>query len=202
VRIEVVGEGERASDLATGRLVVGVPPSLAARLLRPGLPESAIPDLQMRAVCLVYLEIARSRLTEEAWIQVDDHRVPFSRLAEMRNWSADMAPPGRTVVCAECYCFAREGDAVWSLDDASLAAACAAALRHPLGLLDDPSAARLVEVVRFPAAYPMVPVEDVPAAQAPWRFLDGIPAVAVAQGGAVIEAIEAGEAAAARLLPG
>lgn len=199
LRVEVSGPGAEAAELVAERLVVGVPPAVAARLLRPAPPAAVVPDLQMRAVCLVYLALARNRLTEEAWIQVDDPRVPFSRLAEMRNWSADMAPPGRTVVCAECYCFAREGDPVWSLDDTSLAAACAGALRDPLGLLADPTEAHLVEVVRFPAAYPMVPVEDVPKAQAPWRLLDSLPGVAVAQGGAVIEAVEAGERAAAHL---
>lgn len=198
--VEVEGDGLRR--LAAERLVVGVPPSLAARLVTPPPPPRVLPDLRMRAVCLVYLALDRERLTEEPWIQVDDPAVPFSRLAEMRNWSPEMAPPGRTVLCAECYCSAEPADPVWSLADADLGAACASALTDPLGLLDDPGAARLLDVVRFPWAYPMVAVDDMPAARAPWRFLDALPGVAVAQGGAVIEAIEGGEAASARLLGG
>jgi protoporphyrinogen oxidase len=187
---------DTGDELSSERLVVGVPPSLAARLVTPAPAADVISDLQMRAVCLVYLALDRRQLTEEPWIQVDNPHVPFSRLAEMRNWSVAMVPDGQTVLCAECYCFARDGDPVWSLDDAALAAACTRALVDPLRLLGNAGDARLVEVVRFPAAYPMVPVADVPKAQAPWRFLDSLPGVAVAQGGAVIEAIEAGERAA------
>ena len=99
----------------------------------------------------------------------------------------------------ECYCQAEPGDPVWSLPDEALAAACARALADPLGLLDDPGAARLLEVVRLPRAYPVIPVEDVPRAVAPGEWLDGLEGVRVAAGGAVIEAIEAGERAAAGL---
>jgi protoporphyrinogen oxidase len=191
---------DSAPDLITKRLAVGLPATLAARLVRPALPAEAAPNLMMRAVCLVYLALDRDCLTDEPWIQVDDPRVPFSRLAESRNWSADMAPRGRTVLCAECYCFARDTDPVWSLNNAELAAKCAEAMVGPLGLIPDPAAATLLEVVRFPAAYPMVPVADIPKAQAPWRHLEGIAGIEVAQGGAVIEAIQAGEGAAERLL--
>jgi protoporphyrinogen oxidase len=192
-----VGGGAR---LAGDRLVVGVPPGRAAQLARPQAPPGAIPDLPMRAVCLVYLTLERDRLTDQAWIQVDDPSVPFARLAELPNWSAEMAPPGRTVLCAECYCRAEPGDPVWSLDDAGLAAACARSLAEPLGLLDDPGAARLLDVVRLPRAYPVVPLELTAQAGAAARWLESVPGVAVAQGGAVIEAVEAGEEAAARLL--
>jgi hypothetical protein len=187
-------------EIAAERLVVAVPPLLAAGLVSPAAPAGAVPAVPMRAVCLVYLALQRDRLTDEAWIQVDDPQVPFARLAEMRNWSADMAPPGRTVLCAECYCRAEPSDRVWSLDDQALGAACAEALASPLGLLDDPAAARTLEVVRLPRAYPSVTVAQVPAAQAPWRFLMSIGGVEVAQGGAVVEAFDAGEAAALRLL--
>lgn len=191
-----------APDLVTERLAVGLPAALAARLVRPALPAGAAPDLMMRAVCLVYLSLDRDRLSDEPWIQVDDPRVPFSRLAESRNWSPDMAPRGRTVLCAECYCFAHNTDPLWSLTDAELSAKCAEALADPLGLVPDPMAVALVDVVRFPAAYPMVPVADIPKTQAPWRHLGAIAGIEVAQGGAVIEAIEAGERAAERLLAG
>lgn len=196
--VEVDVEGHR--EVFAEQLVVAVPPVVAARLVRPAAPPEAVPDVPMRAVCLVYLSLERDRLTEEPWIQVDDPAVPFSRLAEMRNWSPDLAPRGRTVLCAECYCRADDGDPVWSLDDAALGAACAAALAGPLGLADAPTEARLLEVVRMPRAYPMVPVDRLERAQGAARFLAGLPGVEVAQGGAVIEAVDAGEAAAARLL--
>lgn len=188
------------ADLRAERLVVAVPAAPAAGLVAPGPPEGIVPrDLRMRAVCLVYLALDREALTDEPWIQVADPRVPFARMAEARNWSPALAPPGRTVLGLECYCQAESGDPVWSLDDDALAAACARALADPLGLLDDPGAARALEVVRLPRAYPLVSVDELPRAIAPGRWLDGLAGVRLAAGGAVIEAIEAGERAAAGL---
>jgi hypothetical protein len=100
----------------------------------------------------------------------------------------------------ECYCDADPADPVWGLDDAALAAACARALVEPLGLLADPAEASALEVVRLPRAYPLVAVDEVERAMALPRWLGTIEGLALAQGGAVIEAIEAGEAAAARAL--
>jgi protoporphyrinogen oxidase len=194
--VEVEVEGHRG--IAAEQIVVAVPAQTAARLVRPAAPHDLLPDLPMRAVCLVYLAMERDRLTEEPWIQVDDPGVPFARLAEMRNWSEDMAPRGRTVLCAECYCRADAADPVWSLGDEELGDACAAAL-DALGLAERPGAARLLEVVRMPRAYPVVPVEEIGRAMGPVRFLAALPGVEVAQGGAVIEAVDAGEAAAARV---
>jgi hypothetical protein len=153
----------------------------------------------MRAVCLVQLALPRPSLTPEPWLQVGDALVPFARMAEPRNWSPALAPPGRTALSLECYCQAEPGDPLWSLDDDALARRCAEALRDPLGLLDDPGGARLLDVVRLPRAYPVVAVEEMAAATAPARWLAGVGGLAVAQGGAVVEAIEAGEAAAATL---
>ncbi|MEW6583248.1 MAG: FAD-dependent oxidoreductase [Actinomycetota bacterium] len=196
--VEVDVEGHRSARAE--QLVVAVAPHMAARLLRPAPPPPLVAPLPMRAVCLVYLALDRDRLTEEPWIQVDDPAVPFARLAEMRNWSADMAPRGRTVLCAECYCRADGADPVWSLTDDALGAACARALHDPLGLAAEPVAWRLLEVVRLPQAYPVVAVDEVERAVAPARHLAGLPGVEVAQGGAVVEAIDAGEAAAARIV--
>ena len=200
VRAVRVEDADGARRVPTGGLVVAMPAAVAARLAEPAPPAGVIPaGLRMRAVCLVYLALERPSLTEEPWIQVADPRVPFARMAEPRNWSPELAPPGHTSLGLECYCGADPADPVWSLSDAELAARCARALAEPLGLLDDPAAARLLEVVRLPRAYPLVPVPDVARAAGPARWLDGLTGVRVAAGGAVIEAVEAGERGAAGL---
>jgi hypothetical protein len=153
-------------------------------------------------VCLVYLRLPLERLTGEAWVQVDDPAVPFARLFEPANWSAELVPGGGTVVGMECYCRAAADDPVWGLGDDALGRACARALAEPLGLLDDPSAAAAVEVVRLPAAYPVADIAQVPAARAPAEWLAALGGVHLAPGAAVIEAIEAGERAAATILAG
>jgi len=199
VRGEVSGvtlDGPGApARVSTGRLVVSAAPGRAASLLRPVAPE--LPSLRMRAVCLVVLRVAGGPLTDQAWVQVDDPAVPAARIFEMGNWSPDMAPGDATVIGMECYCDPSPGDPVWGASDADLAARCAAALAGPLGWLDDPGRARVVEVVRMPAAYPspdLLQLQDVGAGA---RALQRVRGVALAPGAAVIEAIEAGEAAVA-----
>lgn len=190
----------RRERIPVREAVVAMPAGAAARLLDPAAPASVTRPVRMRAVCIVYAAVDRERLTAEPWIQVDDPRVPFARMFEPVNWSPELAPPGRTVVGMECYCQAAADDPVWSLDDAALTAACAAALADPLGLLDDPGAARAVEVVRLPAAYPLPDADQVAAAMAPARWIAELGGMRLAPGAAVVEAIEAGEGAAAEIL--
>jgi hypothetical protein len=196
----VLGRDGRREAVAVEQAVVAYPAGAAARSLVPAAPPAVTRGVRMRAVCLVYLRLPVERLTGEAWIQVDDPAVPFARLFEPVNWSPDLVPDGGTVVGMECYCRAAADDPVWGLDDAGLARACARALADPLGLLDDPSAAALVEVVRLPAAYPVADIAQVPAARAPAEWLTALGGVHLAPGAAVIEAIEAGERAAAAIL--
>ena len=200
-RVEGAGGPE---ELAAGQAVVALPAGAAARLAEPPAPPDATPEVRMRGVCIAYLAVdaATGRLTPEAWIQVDDPRVPFARAFEPVNWSPALAPPGRTVLGLECYCQAEAADPVWGLDDAALARACAAALADPLGWLGDPSAARALEVLRIPRAYPVPDLAQVPAVRAPAVWLDGVEGVHLAPGSAVIEAIEAGERAARAVLAG
>jgi phytoene dehydrogenase-like protein len=200
-----VVEGPGGGDeLAAPQAVVALPAGAAARLAEPAPPPSATPAVRMRAVVIAYLALAlpQGRLTPEAWIQVDDPRVPFSRAFEPVNWSPALAPAGRTVVGLECYCQAEDADPVWGLADADLARACARALADPLGWLPDPSAARPIEVLRLPRAYPVPDLAQVPAVRAPAVWLDAIEGVHLAPGSAVIEAIEAGERAARAVLAG
>jgi protoporphyrinogen oxidase len=193
-----------AEELAAPQAVVALPAGAAARLAEPAAPPEATPPVRMRAVCIVYLELAvpRGRMTPEAWIQVDDRRVPFSRAFEPVNWSPALAPAGRTVVGLECYCQADDADPVWGLDDRVLARACARALAEPLGWTEGPDAATALEVLRLPRAYPVPDLAQVPAVRAPALWLDGIEGVHLAPGSAVIEAIEAGERAARAVLAG
>lgn len=199
----VVVEGPAGPEqLAAGHAVVAMPAGIAAGLLDPAPPAAITRAIRMRAVCIVYLALHRERLTPEPWIQVDDPRVPFARAFEPVNWSPALTPGDRTVIGLECYCRAGEDDPVWSLDDDALAAACAGALADPLGWLDEPARAELVEVVRLPRAYPEADVAQVPEVRAPALWLDGLEGVHVAPGAAVIEAIEAGERAARAVLAG
>jgi protoporphyrinogen oxidase len=197
-----LADGDGGTRIPTRHAVVAMPAGAAARLLAPAAPGSLTRGVPMRAVCIVVLAVDRARLSEEPWIQVDLPDVPFSRAFEPGNWSPRMRPGGATSIGLECYCRATPDDPVWRLPDTELATACARALHEPLGLLDDPRAARLVEVVRLPRAYPVPDLAQLDAIRAPAEWLAALGGVHLAPGSAVIEAVEAGERAAAAVLGG
>lgn len=191
--VEVDGPGG-PRRIACPDLVVASPAGRAHRLLEPaGAP---LPPVRMRAVAIVCLEIATEAVSDEAWIQVDDPEVAFARAFEPRNWSRRMAPEGRTMLGLECYCSPAGHDPVWELDDPSLAERCAEDLIR-LGWIAPTTGRRLIEVIRLPAAYPEFARDQLPAIGAPRAALEALEGTHLAPGAAVIEAIAAGEDAAA-----
>ncbi len=200
VRAVALARGGRHTRIPTGQLVVSAPPGAVVRRLEPPPTPEMIPVVAMRAVCIVYLEIARPDVTGQAWIQVDDPRVPAARIFEMPNWSRAMCPDDRSVLGMECYCAPSEDDPVWSSLDVDLGRRCAAALVDPLGWLDHPGQARLLEVVRLPAAYPAPDLAQLDAVNTAPGLLDAVGGLRLARGSAVIDAIRAGEECAAAAL--
>lgn len=183
--------------LTAPRLVVAVPAGRAATLVPGWTPPAPV---RMRAVCLVFLAVAGESDMPEAWVQVDDPRVPFARVMDVGRWSDRMVPAGHTLFGCECYCRADAADPVWSLTDEQLAGACAAALVDPLGWLDGGRSVRALEVMRLPTAYPEQDRAQAPAMAAAAELLAGIEGVWVAPGSEVVAAIAAGERAAAAAL--
>jgi hypothetical protein len=177
-------------------VVAGLPPAYVAKLVEPAAPPEATPDLPPRAAVIVVVAVHRDRLTEEPWIQVDDPDVPFARMYEPRNWSARLVPPGRTVIGCECYCSPSPDDRWWGLGDAAIGRACIDAIGGPLGLLAG-AGAETVDTIRLPRAWTLTDVDHLEAAAAPGRWLERIDGLRVAQGGDVVLAIAAGEAAVA-----
>lgn len=193
--------GRDGAALATGGVVASLPPGVAAGLVEPALPATATPRLAMRAVVIVALEFARRRVGEEAWVQIDDPDVPFARAYEPVNWSTDLAPPGRTALGLECYCHPSDEDPTWSAGDDDLARRCAVALAERLGWIEDPDEARLIDVVRLPTAYPLPDASRVADLSASAEWLAGIERLELVRGADVLAAVDAGEAAAARVAP-
>ncbi len=190
--------GEQPGTIHAPAIISAITPGLAVRAAHPPAPEGLLPPITMRAVALVYLMAHRERITDEAWIQVADPRVPFSRIAEFTNWDPGMVPGGRTVLCAEVYGSGGADDPMWALDDNALAARVASAIENPLGWVDDSAIFRPLQVVRMPRAYPLVEAWRIPEAMRAPMWLAGLDGLEIARGGTVVTAIEAGEDAADR----
>ena len=157
------------------------------------------------AVCIAYLavETPAGRLTPEAWIQVDDPRVPFARAFEPVNWSPALAPAGRTVLGLECYCRGRRRRPGLGARGRRPRARLRRGARGPPGVAGRPVGRRGRSrccASRAPTRFPTWP-RSRPSAPRP-SGSTASRASTSPPGSAVIEAIEAGERAARAVLAG
>jgi protoporphyrinogen oxidase len=115
---------------------------------------AAAARLRYRDLVIVAVMLERERATDQTWIYFPGKDIPFGRLHEPTNWSAAMAPPGRTLLVTECFCF--RGDATWNASDAELIETTVHHLEK-LGFIRQHEVCDGM-VVRIPAAYPLFEV--------------------------------------------
>jgi protoporphyrinogen oxidase len=134
-----------------------MPISSLVKMLHPGAPKDVLDaanNLRYRDTIIVAVMVNRDRVTDLTWIYFPEHGVPFGRIHEPKNWSPSMAPPGKTVLVMEYFCF--EGDETWHRQDKELAETT---VKH----LADLSFIKKEEVldthvVRVKKAYPLLEV--------------------------------------------
>lgn len=148
--IEVNG----AQSIVPDTVVSTLPIDLLTRLLLPAQGTPATPSLRYRHVVLVVLCLDVPRVTEGATVYFPEPHFPFTRAAEPKNRSPDMAPANQTCLAIEWPCF--DDDAVWSDDSGRIAA-------HTAALLSDAGIIRADQVIdhvchRLPRAYPVLDI--------------------------------------------
>ena len=99
--------------------------------------------------------INRERVTDQTWMYMPDPTVPFGRIHEPKNWSARMAPEGKTHLVVEYFCF--KEDAIWTATDTALAQRTVRELGE-LGIIEPEEVLDSV-VLRIPNAYPLFDVD-------------------------------------------
>ena len=75
--------------------------------LRPAPPEGvlrAARRLRYRSLVVLLLTLKVERVSPDHWIYVPAPEIGFCRLHEPKNWSPEMAPPGRTALVLEYFC--------------------------------------------------------------------------------------------------
>jgi protoporphyrinogen oxidase len=106
----------------TGRIVSTLPLTSLVALLGDAMSDETrreVQRLRFRHVRLLFLRVARPRISANASIYVPDPDVCISRISEPKNRSDAMVPPNETSLLVEVPCFA--DDAIARLPDASLA---------------------------------------------------------------------------------
>ena len=152
-----VGGGAGAHDLEAGAVVSTVPLTDLVRMLDPAPPREvlrAAGSLRFRDLVLVAVMLDRARATDQTWLYFPEKKVPFGRIHEPTNWSARMAPEGKTLLVAEQFCF--RGDRTWTASDGELVEDTVRHL-HRLGIVS-PGEVLGSAVVRVPKAYPLFEV--------------------------------------------
>jgi protoporphyrinogen oxidase len=145
-------DGLRAS--VPGRMVSTLPLTESSALLGDALPRGArdaAAGLRFRDVRVVFLRLARPRVSRNASIYLPDPALAVSRVSEPKNRSASMAPHDETSLLAEVPC--SPGERIHALDDAALASR----------VVEELSDAGLVKAgdvlewrhLRLPSAYPV-----------------------------------------------
>lgn len=149
-----VREGGRTRRIRADHFLSSIPLNGLVHLLDPMPPDdiaAAAGRLRFRDLVIVTVMIDRERVTDQSWIYLPERGIPFGRIHEPTNWSAQMAPEGKTLLVTEHFCF--RGDDVWNADDDALAAMTAASLES-LGLIREHEVIDSL-VLRIPNAYPI-----------------------------------------------
>ncbi len=149
-----VREGDRTGRHRADEFLSSIPLNRLVHLLDPKPPEeilAAADRLRFRDLVTVTIMIDRARVTDQSWIYLPERGIPFGRIHEPTNWSAKMAPEGKTLLVTEHFCF--RGDDVWNADDDTLAGTTIAGLES-LGLIHQREVIDSL-VLRVPNAYPI-----------------------------------------------
>lgn len=112
--VDARSDGE-TETLTPAAVISSIPVTRAIELFDPPAPAAvreAANGLRFRAQVYLFLTINRDRVSRDNWIYFPDKSIPFGRISEMKNFSEDMCPPGKTSLFIEFFCF--EGDRVWN----------------------------------------------------------------------------------------
>lgn len=113
--------GGQPEEIPCDFLLSTIPISELIPLFQPVPPEEVAAGAQgvhYRSVRLMYLLVDREQVSGTPWIYFSNPEVIFNRIYEIRTFSPDMTPAGKTALCAEVTCDA--GDEIWSDTDAAL----------------------------------------------------------------------------------
>jgi protoporphyrinogen oxidase len=116
-----VSDGRQEQTVEADEFISSIPMTELARSLAPSAGRAVIgaaEALNYRGLITVHLMLNRPQVTNDTWIYVHDPAVRFARLHEPRNWSADLAPEGKSSLVLEV--FSEPGDDIWQRSDADV----------------------------------------------------------------------------------
>lgn len=137
VRVRYRTPEDEEHEVHGDHVVSTIPLGRLVKILRPAAPSMVIDaakGLEFRSVITANIMLDKPQATRDTWLYVHEPKIGFARIHEPRNWSPDMAPPGKTSICAEWFCTI--GDPTWSLSDEEIVERTIGHLADDLGFID------------------------------------------------------------------
>lgn len=103
------------ADYIVSTIPVG---NLACMITDNSLIINAASNLKTMPLIYLFLLIKKTRISNNHWFYFPEKKYTFNRISEIKNFSPEMVPAGKTVICIEVVC--NKGDGIWSLDANSL----------------------------------------------------------------------------------
>jgi len=172
----VIRHGDHEARVSASRVISTIPLPHLLNIL-PALEGHPPPqhNLVYRGVICVFLALDKSSISSDTWTYFPDQHLVFGRTHEPRNWSARMAPAGKTSLCLEVFC--SEGDALWRRPDSEIVAQSVKDLE---GLKIVKRGEVLTSwIARVPHAYPLYRVGYAESLKRVHSFLDRWPSLHV-----------------------
>ncbi len=200
-----VNRGGNPEAIGGEEFISSMPITSLVRMLHPEAParaREAADKLRFRDLVVVAVMVNRSRVTDQTWIYIPERSIPFGRIHEPTNWSAKMAPEGKTLLVAEFFSF--KEDRIWNRTDEELIGITVKNLVD-LGFVKRDEVIDGV-VLRVPKAYPLFEVGYREACGELYEYLRGFKNLHIAGRGGMFRyynmdhAIESGLATAERII--
>jgi protoporphyrinogen oxidase len=172
VRSVTIRHPEGDQVVEPGNVVSTIPMPALVKMMDPAPPQEVLEAagrLRYRDLLLVAVIVGRDRVTDQTWIYIPEKKIPFGRIHEPKNWSAEMAPTGKTLLVVEYFCF--RGDDTWNASDEELSRTTAKGL-ETLGFIKEAEVTG-TEVLRIPGAYPLFELGFEEHCERLYSWLDG-----------------------------
>lgn len=117
----LVERDDRLEEIDAEYFVSTVPISPLVKALRPIAPDDVLASanaLRFRAMIFLFLMLDRESVSDDHWIYFPERDVIFNRISEMKNFTPEAAPKGKTSLTVEITCDA--DDEVWNASEDEL----------------------------------------------------------------------------------
>ncbi|MHB1131353.1 MAG: FAD-dependent oxidoreductase [Chloroflexota bacterium] len=116
-----VQQDGRRRTVSGDYFVSTLPISPTVSMLQPQPPAevmAAADAVRYRAMIFLFLKLDKEQVSDDHWIYFPQREMVFNRVSEMRNFTPDAAPAGRTSLTVEISCDA--GDEIWNMPEDEL----------------------------------------------------------------------------------